>query len=230
MLQPESSPRARVPVDVRLNAIVDPAALGATPPAEAALEAVRGGATLLQYRDKSGSTRAMVSAVRAILAAVRGTGVPVLVNDRLDVALAAGADGIHVGQDDLPAADARRLLGPEAIIGLSITDAAEADGAGDPAVDYVGLGPVFATGSKADAADALGLGGTEAVARLIRAAAPGLPIVAIGGLGLANAADVIGAGTDGIAVISAILGAPDRRAAAAELRRAVDRALAETGR
>lgn len=230
MLQPESSPRARVPVDVRLNAIIDPAALGESSPADAALEAVRGGATLLQYRDKTGSTRAMLMAVRAILAAVRGTGVPVLVNDRLDVALAAGADGVHVGQDDLPVAEARRLLGPGAIIGLSITNAAEADGAADPAIDYVGLGPVFATGSKADAADALGLAGTAAVARLIRTAAPGLPIVAIGGLGLANTAAVIGAGTDGIAVISAILGAPDRRAAAADLRGAVDRALRESAR
>ena len=113
-------------VDVRLYALVDPDRDGGRDLAELARLVTRGGATLVQLRDKHGDTRAMVERARAVKAALAPFGVPLLINDRVDVALAAGADGAHVGQDDMAVADARRLLGPKAIIGLSIKTVAQA--------------------------------------------------------------------------------------------------------
>src|SRR5206468_1308739 len=109
-----------VKVDLRLNAIVDPERAGGRSLAELTRLVVAGGATLIQLRDKHGSTRRMIEEARALKAVLAGTGVPLVINDRADVALAAEADGLHVGQDDMPAEDARRLLGPKAIIGVSI--------------------------------------------------------------------------------------------------------------
>jgi thiamine-phosphate pyrophosphorylase len=134
----------------------------------------------------------------------------------VDVAHAAGAAGVHVGQSDLPPEAARAILGPSAIVGLSITDAVQV-GAVDPSVvDYLGIGPVFATGTKPDAAPALGLEGTR-----VAAAATRLPSVAIGGIDLANAPAVMATGVVGLSVVSAISAAPDPEAAAAALARIV---------
>ena len=116
-------------IDLRLNAIVDPERANGRSLAELTRLVVAGGATLIQLRDKLGSTRRMIEEARAIKAVLAGTGVPLVINDRVDVALAAGADGVHVGQDDMAAADARRLLGPTAIIGLSIKSVALANAA-----------------------------------------------------------------------------------------------------
>src|SRR5205085_5619406 len=116
-------------VDVRLNAIVDPERANGRALDELARLVVAGGATLIQLRDKHGSTRRMIEEARAIRAVLAGTGVPLVINDRVDVALAAGADGVHLGQDDMPVDDARRLLGPKAIIGLSIKSVAQAKAA-----------------------------------------------------------------------------------------------------
>ena len=135
-------------VDVRLYALVDPDRDGGRDLAELARLVTQGGATLVQLRDKHSDTRRMVERARAVKAALAPFGVPLLINDRVDVALAAGADGAHVGQDDMAVADARRLLGPQAIIGLSIKTVAQAEAAPLDLLDYVGIGGVFATTSK----------------------------------------------------------------------------------
>jgi thiamine-phosphate pyrophosphorylase len=174
--------------------------------------AVAGGVTCVQLREKSCPTGEFVREARAVREALRGSGVPLIINDRVDVALAAGADGVHLGQTDMTLADARAILGPSVLIGISaecVDDAvrAETDGA-----DYVGVSPVFATPTKTDTAPPLGLDGVRAIRARIR-----IPLVGIGGIGPANAAQVIRAGCDGIAVVSAIVSAADPRSAAREL-------------
>lgn len=179
---------------------------------ETARQAVAGGATMVQLRDPLAKTRALVEEARALVALLRPLGIAFVVNDRVDVALAAGADGVHLGQSDMCVADARSLMGRRPILGLSITEMADLEGADLAGVDYLGVGPVFPTATKADAAPAMGLDGLAA----IRAATP-LPIVAIGGISLANTAETIAAGADGVAVVSAICAAPDPAAASREL-------------
>ncbi|MYZ47770.1 thiamine phosphate synthase [Propylenella binzhouense] len=215
-------------VDLSLYGILDPARSRGRPLPELACAAVAGGATLLQYRDKTGSTRAMVEAVRAIAAAVAGSGVPLLVNDRVDVALAAGAGGVHVGQDDMAAADARRLLGPEALIGLSVKTEAEARGSALEEIDYVCIGGVFDTQSKENPRS-IGVDGWRALAAIVRARRPGLPVGAIAGIEVANAGQIMRAGSDGIAVISALFMAEDVAAATRRLREIVDGARVAAG-
>lgn len=216
-------------VDTRLYVILDPERSRGRSLAEAARAAVAGGATLLQYRDKLGDTRQLMDNARAILSAIEGTDVPLLINDRVDVALAAGAHGVHIGQEDMEAEDARRLLGPDRIIGLTLKTDADAAGMKDAPVDYGCIGGVFATGSKNNPAPPVGLAGFARIAAVARAAAPGLPIPAIAGIDVRNAASVIGAGADGIAVIAAVLMADDVETATRELRRIVDAALAARG-
>jgi thiamine-phosphate pyrophosphorylase len=151
--------------------------------------------------------------------------VPLLVNDRVDVALAAGTDGVHVGWADMAVADARRLLGPDAIIGLSMKTAEQADAAPLDLVDYVCIGGVYATLSKEQTGAPIGVAGLQALVSRIRARAPDLPIGAIAGLDASNAGDAMAAGVDGIAVISAISMTAEPKAAARELRAIVDRVL-----
>ena len=218
------------PVDLRLYGILDTGRLGGDPMrlADLARAAVRGGCTLLQLRDKSADTRAMIARARVL--ATAELGVPVLVNDRVDVALAAGADGVHLGQDDMAPADARRLLGPSAIVGLTLKSAAHADALYRERVDYGCVGGVFATASKDNPDPPVGLAGLNRVVfrgRLARG--PGFPIGAIAGIDAENAAGVIGAGADGVAVIAALFLSDDVEAAARRLRAAVDGALAARG-
>jgi len=196
--------------------VADPGATLGRPLDDLVASAVRGGATLVQLRAKTLSTRAFVEQARALLALLHPLDVPLVINDRVDVALAAGADGVHVGQDDMAAEDARRLLGARAIVGVSVTDAAQLRAVDAGVVDYVGVGPVFATGSKADAATPLGLDGLAALCE-----ASTLPVVAIGGITVRNARAVTACGAAGVSVISAICGAPDAEAAARALRAAV---------
>jgi thiamine-phosphate pyrophosphorylase len=174
--------------------------------------AVRGGVTLVQLRDDQTPTSELIDVATRLRRLLERYGVPLIVNNRLDVALAAGAAGAHVGQSDASPVVARRRLGPDAILGLSITDLAQL-AAVDPAiVDYLGVGPVFATGTKPDAAPAMGLQALAAAR-----AATSLPIVAIGGIDQGNAAEVMRTGVAGIAVVSAICAAPDPQAAARAL-------------
>ena len=213
-------------VDVRLNAIVDPERANGHSLADLTRMVVAGGATLIQLRDKHGSTRRMIEDARGIRAVLAGTGVPLVINDRVDVALAAEADGVHVGQDDMRVEDARRLLGPKAIVGLSIKTVALANVAPVDLIDYAGVGGVYATTSKDNPNPPIGTVGLGAIVAAFRARKRGLPICGIAGIDASNAAPVIGAGADGVAVISALSLAADPAAATRALRAVVDEARA----
>jgi len=214
-------------IDLRLNAIVDPDRAGARNLVDLARCVAAGGATLVQLRDKRSETRAMIERARAIKDVLKPFAVPLVVNDRVDVALAAGADGVHLGQDDMTAEDARKLLGPQAIVGLSISNLDEAAAAPVKLIDYAGIGGVYATVSKEQKSPPIGPEGFTRVAGALRARAPGLPAVGIAGIEASNAAAVIAAGADGVAVISALSLAPDPAAAARGLREIVDGMLAK---
>jgi len=216
-------------VDLRLNAIVDPERAGGRGLAELARLCASGGATLIQLRDKVSETRAMVEAARAIKEALKPFNVPLVVNDRVDVALAAHADGVHLGPDDMAVEDARRLLGPDALIGLSIKSVAEAAAAPVELIDYVGSGGVYVTLSKAQKNAPIGPEGLGRIVEALHRRAPTMPVCGIAGIDAGNAAAVIGAGADGIAVISALSLAPDPAAAARTLRGIVDAMLAKRG-
>jgi thiamine-phosphate pyrophosphorylase len=167
----------------------------------------------------------MIDTARAIKAALAGTGVPLVVNDRVDVAQIAGADGVHVGQEDMRVEDARWLLGPNAIIGLSVKTVALANAAPLEHLDYVGVGGVYATTSKDNPDKPIGVDGLREIVAAFRARKHSLPICGIAGIEAGNAAAVIEAGADGVAVISALSMKPDPEAAARELRGVVDAAL-----
>jgi thiamine-phosphate pyrophosphorylase len=180
--------------------------------------AVRGGVTIVQYREKDSPTRRMIEEAAALLALCRAAGVPFIVNDRVDVALAVDADGVHVGQDDMPASLARRLIGRKKILGVSAGSVAEARKAVDDGADYIGASPVFSTPTKPDAPTPLEVGGLRAMSGAVA-----VPVIAIGGINRGNAGDMMRAGAVGIAVVSAIVGAEDVEAAARSLREVVER-------
>lgn len=220
-------------VDLRLNAIVDPERAGGRDLAELARLCAEGGATLVQLRDKVSETRAMVEAARAIKKALTPLSVAFVVNDRVDVALAAAADGVHLGPDDMAVADARRLLGPGAIIGLSIKNVSEAEAAPVELIDYVGSGGVYVTLSKQQKNTPIGPEGLARIIGVLRERAhkqnKALPVCGIAGIDASNAGAVIGAGADGVAVISALSLTPDPQSAARGLRDVVDAMLAKRG-
>ncbi len=208
---------AKPVVDWALTVVTDERLSLGRSQVEVVRAAIAGGATVVQLRQKDGATRAMVELGRALRALTREMGVALLVNDRLDVALAVDADGVHVGQEDMPAAVARRLMGSDRLLGVSAATPEEARAAQDDGADYVGVGSVYATGSKSDAGAPIGLAGLAAVADAVH-----VPVVAIGGIGPGRAADCIRHGADGVAVISAIVSQPEPEAAARALRREVD--------
>lgn len=175
-------------------------------------EAVAGGVTMVQLREKDCPMRDFVALGRELVALLRPLGVPLIINDRVDVALACDADGVHIGQSDMPFDIARRLLGPDRIIGLSVESMDDIVAANALGVDYVGVSPVFATSTKTDTARPFGLDGLREAVRLSVH-----PTVAIGGMNARTAADVMACGTDGIAVVSAIVSAESPREAAREL-------------
>ena len=216
-------------LDLRLNAIVDAERAGRHTLPDLARAVAGGGATLVQLRDKISNTRRMVESARAIKAALVPLGVPLLINDRVDVALAAQADGVHIGQDDMHPADARLLLGRTAIIGLSINTVALALAAPLELLDYVAIGGVYGTTSKDNTKPPIGIAGLRDIVRTVRARKAGFPICSIAGINAGNAADVIAAGADGVAVISALSLAPQPADAARNLRSVVDTALAKRG-
>ena len=209
-----------MPPDLRVYLVLDPTLTFGRSPLEIAEAALRGGVTVLQLRWKSGPLREMLRLGEALRELCRRYGVPFLINDRVDVAMALHADGVHLGQDDLPPEVARHLLGPHALIGISARTPEQARAAEAAGADYLGTGSVFPTASKANPT-LIGLEGLAAVVRSTR-----LPVVAIGGVNPENAAACIRAGAAGVAVISAITQAPDPEAAARALRQAVEEALA----
>jgi thiamine-phosphate pyrophosphorylase len=215
----------REPFDPTLYLVTDPALGRGRPLADIVAAAVHGGVTLVQLRDKEAGGRALLEEARALQALLAPLGVPLIVNDRVDVAVAAGAAGCHVGQTDLPAAAARALLGPDAILGVSL-DAVHQVAAVDPdIVDYVAHGPFAPTLTKMDAGGPVGAEGLAMVRRLTA-----LPLVAIGGIDAENAGAAIRAGADGIAVVSAIVAAADPAAASRELLAAIAAARREQER
>ena len=182
---------------------------------DVAAAALAAGIRVVQVREKLGTARRGLEIAAALRGATREQGALLLVNDRLDLALAVDADGVHLGQDDMPVATARAILGPDALIGLSITDPAQLEALDVRDADYLGVGAVFPTGSKADARYT----GLELLAAA--RAAVDVPIVAIGGITIQNAATAVRAGADVVAVISAIAAAPDPGLAARRLLEAV---------
>jgi thiamine-phosphate pyrophosphorylase len=175
--------------------------------------AIRGGVTMVQYRRKQAATLRMVEEASALCRLCRDAGVPFIVNDRIDVALAVDADGVHVGQDDMPAALARRLAGTGMILGVSAGGTEEAVRAEADGADYIGASPVFATPTKPDAPPPLGIEGLRGICRAVK-----IPVVAIGGMNAGNAAAMREAGAAGVAVVSAIVAAEDVEAAARAVR------------
>ncbi|MEQ7124823.1 thiamine phosphate synthase [Actinopolymorpha sp. B11F2] len=204
-------------LDLSLYLVTDTRLCGGTQGVvDTVLAAVTGGVTAVQLRDTHANARALVALARRLRETLSETGVPLIVNDRADVAAAAGADGVHVGQEDLPVEVARALLGPDAFVGLSIQrpdQLAAVRELAAGAVDYLGAGPVLPQRTKGDAAAPMGL---DTLAEVVRGAS--LPVVAIGGIDTDNAAAVRATGVDGIAVVSAICGRPDPAAAARALR------------
>jgi thiamine-phosphate pyrophosphorylase len=211
-------------VDLRCYAIVDPEVAGGRELPDLCRMLAAGGATLVQLRDKLSDTRVMVERARAVKAALGS--VPLVINDRVDVALAIGCDGVHIGWDDMAPADARRLLGPDAIIGLTINSPQRADATDLGLIDYAGIGGVYGTTSKQTKNSPIGIAGMARVIEALRRRNPGFLTCGIAGINAANAAPVIEAGADGVSVISALSLANDPKAAAAELLRVVDAALA----
>ena len=171
--------------------------------------ALRGGVSMVQLREKSATTRAFLEEARALKTLLQGTGVPLIVNDRVDIALAVEADGVHVGQTDMPVETVRALLGPGKLVGLSITREDQIGRADARAADYLGVGPIHPQQTKADASTPLGIGGFARLRRLTRK-----PVLAIGGVKPQDAAILTEEGADGFAVVSAIMAADDPETAA----------------
>ncbi len=205
------------PCDISLYAILDPNRTRNRPLVEMAKAAAEGGITLLQYRDKQADIRGLIDNAHQIQSALKPYNIPLLINDRVDVALAVSADGVHLGQSDMPAIDARRLLGQEAIIGLTIKTVEQAKAAPVDLLDYVCIGGVYSTLSKDNPIN-IGLEGWHKVASHFRNTCPDLPVGAIAGIDETNLADVMNNGADGAAIISAVFMADDVIAATRNLK------------
>jgi thiamine-phosphate pyrophosphorylase len=199
-----------------LYVITDEAIAGGLPHAEIARRAIAGGADVIQLREKECGCRDLSRIGRTLCEITRKTGTLFIVNDRLDVALACGADGVHLGQDDIRVGVARQIAPPGFIIGVSVGTVDEAVMAEQAGADYLALSPVFSTASKNNAGTGRGLGVLREIRRNVS-----VPVIAIGGINRDNVCDVIAAGADGVAVISVVVGSPDITAAARELKKLV---------
>jgi thiamine-phosphate pyrophosphorylase len=202
--------------DLSLYAILDPRFQRGRDLVEVAQALVRGGATCLQLRDKEAGSQELFEEVRLLMASLRSLDVPFLVNDRLDIALTVEADGVHLGEADIPIREARRVLGRDKILGASAASVESAVQAEKDGADYIGFGAVFPTGTKED----VQVSGLALLSRVKQAVS--IPVVAIGGIKRTNALEVLRAGADGLAVISDLLEAPDVEARAREFRALID--------
>lgn len=207
---------------LELYLVTDRALSLGRPLTEIVAAAVRGGVTMVQLREKECDTREFTELGRAIHALLQPLGIPLIINDRADIAQVIGAEGLHIGQHDMTYPDARRLLGSEAIIGLSVENDRQAcECLSYTDLDYIGASPIYATPTKTDTAEALGLTGLQNIRQIV---GESLPIVAIGGIHADNIQPIIRAGADGVAVVSAICSAPSPETAARELAAAVKQA------
>lgn len=216
--------RADLARHLRLYVLTDAGAARGRDVVSLVAAALEGGATAIQLRDKSPSARDQIRVGQALRRLTREAGALFIVNDRVDVAYAVEADGVHLGQDDFPAEVARRILGPDAIVGGSAGNQDELAHCLQAGVDYLGVGPMYPTPSKPDAGSPIGPAGLAEIRR-----ETDLPIVGVGGIGVQNLEPVVRAGADGVAVIGAVVGADDVRAAARRVRTAVEAALAGRG-
>lgn len=198
-----------LPEALRLYLVTDQASLRGRTLTDVVLAAVQGGVSCVQLREKDLCSRDFVALALAVKDLLAPTGVPLVINDRIDVALACGAQGVHLGQSDMPIELARQMLPTEVFIGLSVESLDDVVRAAGQPVDYLGVSPIYATPTKTDTATPWGLAGLRQVRAMTA-----LPLVAIGGVHLGNAAEVLLAGADGLAVVSAICSAPDPSAAA----------------
>lgn len=205
------------PDDLSLYVVTDPLLVGERALEDVCGQALASGVKVLQLRDKTASTRSLIQQAVKLQALARRHQAYLLVNDRVDVARAAGADGVHLGQDDMPLALAREILGADKIIGISVQTSKEARDAEQGGADYLAANLVFETPTKTDLEQAIGLDGVRALRN-----ASTLPLVAIGGIKADNAAEVVAAGANGVAVVSAVMAAPDVPNACRELLEAVD--------
>ena len=206
----------RTPDYLRLYVITDCLLSRGRSHAEVVEKAIDGGAPCIQLREKDASSRELYSHARELRAITREKDAVFIINDRLDIALAVGADGVHLGQDDLPAEAARRIMPSEMILGVSVENPRQAREAQAMGASYLGAGAVFATSTKADAGEPIGL---QAFAEICRGV--DIPVVGIGGINLQNAGQVIQAGAAGVAVISAIVAADDITLAAGKIARVI---------
>lgn len=205
---------------LKLYLVTDRGIAGKRDIADIVLEAVQGGVTMVQLREKNISTREFVELAVKLKKILTPYDVPLIINDRVDVAVASGADGVHIGQSDMPYHIARGMLGYDKIIGLSVENFEQVEESNGLAVDYIGISPVFSTPTKTDTAEPFGLEGLKkAVAMSTH------PTVGIGGMNPDTAASVMATGTDGIAVVSAIVGAESPREASQNLLKIIDSAI-----
>jgi len=181
--------------------------------------AVAGGVTCIQLREKDCSTLEFIEQARAIKSFIGTREIPLIINDRLDVALAVGADGVHLGQSDMPLYMAQKIAGPSMLIGISAESVQDAVKAENGGADYLGVSPVYATPTKTDTAPPLGLQGLREIRNRVK-----IPLVGIGGLNKSNSAEVIRNGADGVAVVSAIVATDDPEIAARNLKQIIDEA------
>lgn len=193
------------PLDLLLYLVLDPDLCGgAEGMVRTARLAAENGATVVQLRAPNWKKRQWLATARELKSVLEPFGVPLIINDHIDIALAVDADGVHVGQDDMPVADVRRLIGPDKWLGLSVTNAVQMAEVPYELVDYLGIGPVYPTGTKSDAAPVVGV---SAFAKLV--AESRLPVVGIGGIQVGNCLPLVQAGAKGVAVVSAICGQED---------------------
>lgn len=205
-------------VDYSLYLVTERRILGDTSLKEAVEKAIIGGVTIVQVREKDVSTREFYQVALEVKKVTDYYRVPLLINDRIDIAQAIDADGVHLGQKDMPLTVARNILGRNKIIGISAGSVIEAREAEEKGADYIGVSGVFPTNSKKDVKITIGLEGLQEISAHIK-----IPKVAIGGINVTNTKDVIRSGADGIAVISAILGEKDIRGAAGKLKTIINK-------
>ena len=194
---------------LRLYLVTDPDLCAEHGVVETVRDAVRGGVTIVQLRDKMAKTSSLVEIGKALRHVLASTGVPLIINDDVEAAIAIGADGIHVGQSDMKAEDVRKMVGPNMMIGLSCESVADARAADPEVVNYIGVSPVFATPTKTDHSGAVGLQGLQDIDAVTR-----VPKVPIGGIKIEHLSSLYEYGADGVAVVSAICGQPDVERAA----------------
>ncbi len=204
--------------DLSLYVITDPYLSKGRSHREVVEKAIAGGATMIQLREKESTSLDFYRLAKEVVSATKKQGVPLIINDRVDIALAVDAEGIHVGQKDLPAPVVRKMIGKDKILGVSAGNIEEAKIAEKEGADYIGVGAVFSTATKSDARQAIGLERLQTVAKSVN-----IPAVAIGGINHDNVEAVIQSGVDGVAVVSAIVAAENIQKAAEEMKIFIDR-------